>query len=81
MTRPPSASERRTFQPFGRARPGRFAEPPVDTGLELRRRLQQRIRDYERQALRLAIRGKTFEADALLSSAERLRALQKPVAK
>jgi hypothetical protein len=80
MTEHPTANQRRPLRTFGRARSGRFAEAPLDTASELRRRLQQRIRDYERQALRLAIRGRTFEADALLASATRLKVLQKPFA-
>lgn len=81
MTEHATANHRRPLRPFGRARTGRFAEAPLDTAAELRRRLQQRIRDYERQALRAAIRGRTFDADSLLASAERLKVLQKPVAK
>ena len=77
MLRPPPDALR-PKKPFGRARPAPDPEANLDTAARLRLRLQRKIEDRERQAVRLAIRGKAFEADSLIAAAERLKTLQKP---
>lgn len=79
QTPPPGAARPR--KPFGRARPARDPEANLDTPTRLRLRLQRKVADMERRAMRLAIHGKTMDADALIQSAQRLKALQKPAGK
>lgn len=67
----------RRAKPFGRAKPANAGENELDTASLVRQRLQARINKYQREALRRALRGQTAAADALLKSAERLKALQR----
>lgn len=62
---------------FGRARRAE-TEPQLDDATRLRLRLQQKIDSYEREALRLALRGRTDPAERLARAADRLRVLCKP---
>lgn len=61
---------------FGLARPAE-PEPPLSETVRLRLRLQQKIDRYEREALRLALRGRTEPAEQLARAADRLRLLCK----